>query len=53
MLSKRAKHLLKILVNRYIYEGQPIGSCTLSKDNSMFSFSISLEMRIGSMFPYD
>ncbi len=35
MLSKRAKHLLKILVNRYIYEGQPIGSRTLSQDNSL------------------
>jgi len=35
MLSKRAKHLLKILVNRYIYEGQPIGSRTLSQDDSL------------------
>ncbi len=35
MLSKRAKHLLKILVNRYIYEGQPIGSRTLSRDGNL------------------
>ncbi|EDN70976.1 Negative regulator of class I heat shock protein [Beggiatoa sp. PS] len=31
-LSKRAQHLLKILVNRYIREGQPIGSRTLSRE---------------------
>lgn len=31
-LSTRAQHLLKILVNRYIREGQPIGSRTLSRD---------------------
>lgn len=35
MLSKRAEHLLKVLVNRYIYEGQPIGSRTLSRDNNL------------------
>ncbi|MBE9562426.1 MAG: heat-inducible transcription repressor HrcA, partial [Proteobacteria bacterium] len=35
MLSKRAEHLLKILVNRYIHEGQPIGSRTLSRDNNL------------------
>jgi len=31
-MNKRAKHLLKVLVNHYIREGQPIGSRTLSRD---------------------
>ena len=31
MLDKRAQILLKTLVERYISEGQPIGSRTLSK----------------------
>ena len=31
MLSDRAQSLLKILVERYIAEGQPVGSRTLSK----------------------
>jgi len=31
-ISERAQHLLKVLVNRYIREGQPIGSRTLSRD---------------------
>ncbi len=31
-LSERAQHLLKVLVNRYIREGQPVGSRTLSRD---------------------
>jgi heat-inducible transcriptional repressor len=34
-LSKRAQHLLKILVNRYIREGQPIGSRTLSRETAL------------------
>ncbi len=31
-LSERAQHLLKVLVERYIREGQPIGSRTLARD---------------------
>ena len=31
-LSDRAQHLLKVLVERYIYEGQPVGSRSLSKE---------------------
>lgn len=31
-ISERAQNLLKILVSRYIREGQPIGSRTLSRD---------------------
>jgi len=31
-LSDRAQHLLKILVERYIYDGQPVGSRSLSKE---------------------
>jgi heat-inducible transcriptional repressor len=34
-LSERAQHLLKVLVNRYIREGQPIGSRTLSRDTNL------------------
>ena len=30
-ISQRAQYLLKVLVNRYICEGQPIGSRTLSR----------------------
>jgi len=30
-LSDRARHLLKVLVERYIQDGQPVGSRTLSK----------------------
>ncbi|MCK5718550.1 MAG: heat-inducible transcription repressor HrcA [Thiomargarita sp.] len=32
ILNERAQHLLKVLVDRYIREGQPIGSRTLSRD---------------------
>ncbi|HSN18438.1 MAG TPA: heat-inducible transcriptional repressor HrcA, partial [Gammaproteobacteria bacterium] len=31
-LSDRAQHLLKALVERYIRDGEPVGSRTLSKD---------------------
>lgn len=31
-INERAQQLLKVLVNRYIREGQPIGSRTLSRD---------------------
>lgn len=31
-LSDRARHLLKALIERYIREGQPVGSRTLAKD---------------------
>jgi heat-inducible transcriptional repressor len=34
-LSERAQHLLKVLVDRYIREGQPIGSRTLSRDPNL------------------
>ncbi|OAD22963.1 heat-inducible transcription repressor [Candidatus Thiomargarita nelsonii] len=34
-ISERAQHLLKVLVNRYIREGQPIGSRTLSRDAAL------------------
>lgn len=32
ILNERAQNLLKILVERYIHDGQPIGSRTLSRD---------------------
>src|SRR6187401_775091 len=35
MLSDRAQSLLKILVERYIAEGQPVGSRSLSKFSAM------------------
>src|SRR5260364_424170 len=31
----RARHLLKTLIERYIAEGQPVGSRTLSKDSEL------------------
>ncbi|HET7922058.1 MAG TPA: heat-inducible transcriptional repressor HrcA [Gammaproteobacteria bacterium] len=34
-LSERAQHLLKVLVERYIREGEPVGSRTLSRDSGM------------------
>jgi len=34
-LSDRAQHLLKVLVSRYIREGQPVGSRTLSRDSGL------------------
>jgi len=34
-ISQRAQRLLKLLVNRYIRDGQPIGSRTLSKDTEL------------------
>jgi heat-inducible transcriptional repressor len=34
-LSERAQHLLRVLVERYIEEGQPIGSRTLSRDSGL------------------
>ena len=33
--SERAQHLLRVLVQRYIREGTPIGSRTLSKDSGL------------------
>lgn len=34
-LSDRARHLLRVLIERYIQEGQPVGSRTLSKDSGL------------------
>jgi len=34
-VSDRARHLLKVLVERYIREGQPVGSRTLSRDSGL------------------
>jgi heat-inducible transcriptional repressor len=33
--SDRAQHLLRVLIQRYIRDGQPVGSRTLSKDSSL------------------
>ena len=33
--SDRAQHLLRVLIQRYIREGQPVGSRTLSKDSCL------------------
>jgi len=33
--NDRAQHLLRVLVQRYISEGQPVGSRTLSKDSGL------------------
>ncbi|MES9979275.1 MAG: heat-inducible transcriptional repressor HrcA, partial [Candidatus Thiodiazotropha sp. 6PLUC5] len=34
-VSERAQHFLKALIERYIKEGQPIGSRTLAKDTGL------------------
>ena len=34
-LSKRAQHLFRVLVERYIGDGQPVGSRTLSRDSGL------------------
>ena len=34
-LNERAQHLLKVLVERYIRDGEPVGSRTLSRDSGM------------------
>ncbi len=34
-INERAQHFLKVLIERYIREGQPIGSRTLAKDSGM------------------
>jgi heat-inducible transcriptional repressor len=34
-LTERARHLLKVLVERYIRDGQPVGSRTLSRDSGL------------------
>jgi heat-inducible transcriptional repressor len=31
-ISERAQHFLKVLIERYIRDGQPVGSRTLAKD---------------------
>ena len=33
--SERARHLLRVLIQRYITEGHPVGSRTLSKDSGL------------------
>ena len=33
--SERGQHLLKVLIQRYIQDGQPVGSRTLSKDSGL------------------
>ncbi len=35
LLSERGQHLLRVLIQRYIREGQPVGSRTLSKDSGL------------------
>ena len=36
-LSERAQHLLRVLVESYIREGQPVGSRSLSRDSGLQS----------------
>ncbi|MCG7947937.1 MAG: heat-inducible transcriptional repressor HrcA, partial [Candidatus Thiodiazotropha taylori] len=35
VVSERAQHFLKALIERYIKEGQPVGSRTLAKDTGL------------------
>ena len=34
-VTSRAQHVLKVLVSRYIQDGQPVGSTTIAKDESI------------------
>ena len=34
-LSERARHLLRVLIGRYVQDGQPIGSRTLSRESGL------------------
>ncbi|MDE2273324.1 MAG: heat-inducible transcriptional repressor HrcA, partial [Gammaproteobacteria bacterium] len=34
-MNERAQHLLKVLVERYIRDGEPVGSRTLARDAGM------------------
>jgi len=34
-VSERAQHLLKVLIERYIQDGEPVGSRTLSRDSGL------------------
>ncbi len=34
-LSDRARHLLRVLIDRYVREGQPVGSRTLSRESGL------------------
>ena len=35
IINERAQNLLKVLVERYIQDGQPVGSRTLARDSRM------------------
>ena len=35
LLNERAQHLFRVLVERYIGSGQPVGSRTLSRDSGL------------------
>ena len=35
MLSERAQHLLKLVVQRHIRDGQPVGSRTLTRESGL------------------
>ena len=41
-LSERARHLLRVLVESYIREGQPVGSRTLSRDSGLLLSSATV-----------
>ena len=34
-ISERAQHFLKVLIERYIRDGQPVGSRTLARDSGL------------------
>ena len=34
-LSDRARHLLRVLIDRYVRDGQPVGSRTLSRESGL------------------
>jgi heat-inducible transcriptional repressor len=42
ILSERAQQLLKVLVEQYIRDGQPVGSRTLSRDSGLHLSSATI-----------
>src|SRR5512134_564202 len=42
VLNERAQHLLRVLVESYIREGQPVGSRTLSRDSGLLLSSATV-----------
>ena len=51
MLDDRAKLLLKTLVERYIADGQPVGSRTLSRSSGLDLSPATIRNVMSDLFP--